>query len=972
LADAAFTLQTGRRPLEQRRMLVCGDREDAVAALADPRRQVTGTPELKDPPVVFLFSGQGAQYVGMGRELYEREPLFRDEIDRCCEILESHLGFDLRRVLYPAPGNEEEAERRIGRTAVTQPALFVVEYALARLWMELGVRPEAMIGHSVGEFVAACLAGVMSLEDALALVAARGRLMDSLPGGAMLGVPLPEQEVEELLGAQLSLAAVNGPGRCVVSGPEEAVEALRERLAAQGVACRRLHTSHAFHSQMMEPILGPFLERVAEVPLRAPQIPYLSNVTGRWIREEEATDPSYWVRHLRGTVRFGDGLGELLQDSRRVLLEVGPGQTLVSLARQHSGRGARRVLLTSLRHPKEEQPDQAFLLRTLGQLWIAGVGIDWKRFYEGESRRRTALPTYPFEGKRYWIAANLLGMTQDPGVVAARRKEDLADWFWEPFWKPSVPAAPVEAAGTGEPWLLFLDGRGLGEALAVKLRRAGRTVFTVTPGAELARTGESSRSLDPARREDYDALFDELRSGGGLPGTIAHLWSVTGPAPDLPLELSQDLGFYSLLWLAQALGRQNLSRPVRLGVIADGLHRVEGSEEIVPEKATLLGPAKVISQEYPMVTCGSVEVVLPPSGASLDALAEDLIAELSSASAEPVVAWRKGRRWVQDYEAVRVDTALEGRLGLRDRGVYLITGGLGGLGLVFAEYLARDFRARLVLVGRSPLPPREEWESRVAADGDPRLVKLLDLEGLGAEVMTASADVADAEAMRGVVAQARERFGAVHGVIHAAGVPGGGLMQLKTAEIAEKVLGPKLRGTLALQAALAGEPLDFLLLCSSTIAVFGGFGQVDYCAGNNFMDAFAQAMADRPGPRILSVNWGAWDEVGMAVNTALLRGVPEKRETRSAAEPEPEVAPEAPLHPLLDRIVEKDPERRIVFSTRFSAERHWVLDEHRIMGAGAVPGTSHLEIARAAFEQATGHPAAEVRDVFFLSPIMVP
>jgi phthiocerol/phenolphthiocerol synthesis type-I polyketide synthase E len=976
LADAAFTLQNGRRPMEQRRMVVCRDREDAVAALADPRRQVSGTPALKDPPVVFLFSGQGAQYVGMGRELYDREPLFRAEVDRCCDLLEPHLGFDLRRVLYPAPGNEEEAERRIGRTAVTQPALFVVEYAMARLWMEWGVRPEAMIGHSVGEYVAACLAGVMSLEDALALVAARGRLMDALPGGAMLGVPLPEKEVEELLGAQLSLAAVNGPGRSVVSGPEEAVEDLRERLAARGVACRRLHTSHAFHSQMMEPILAPFLALVSEVPLRAPQIPYLSNVTGRWIREEEATDPGYWVRHLRGAVRFGDGLGELLQDARRVLLEVGPGQTLVSLARQHSGRGAGRVLLTSLRHPKEEQPDQAFLLRTLGQLWIAGVGVDWKRFYEGESRRRVPLPTYPFEEKRYWIAANSLGMAQDPGLVAARRKEDLADWFWEPFWKPSAPAAPP-GSGTdaGEPWLLFLDGRGLGEALAGKLRRAGRTVFTVTPGAELARTGEDCWSIDPARREDYDALFDELRAGAGLPGTIAHLWSVTGPAPDLPLELSQDLGFYSLLWLAQTLGRQNLSRPLRLGVIADGLHRVLGSEEIVPEKATVLGPAKVISQEYPMVACGSVEVVLPPPGVSLDALADDLIAELSSslsAKPEPVVAWRKGRRWVQDYEAVRVEATLESRLGLRDRGVYLITGGLGGLGLVFAEYLARDFRARLVLVGRSALPPREEWESRMAADGDPRIAKLLELEALGAEVMTASADVGDAEAMRGLVARARERFGGpVHGVIHAAGVAGGGLMQLKTAEVAEKVLGPKVRGTRALQAALEGEPLDFLLLCSSTIAVFGGFGQVDYCAGNNFMDAFAQAAADRPGPRVLSVNWGAWDEVGMAVNTVLPRGVREAREVPPAAESVPE-APLHPLHPLLDRLVESDPERRMVFSTRFSPERHWVLDEHRIMGAGAIPGTSHLEIARAAFEQATGESRAEVRDVFFLSPIMVP
>ncbi|HEV8638526.1 MAG TPA: beta-ketoacyl synthase N-terminal-like domain-containing protein [Chloroflexota bacterium] len=401
-ADVAYTLQVGRRHFPHRAVLVVQDAEDARAALAagDPRRVRRGVAAASPRPVVFMFPGQGAQHTGMGRELYEHEPTFRAQVDRCAELLRPHLGLDLRQVLYPSPEQEAEAARRLDETWLTQPALFVVEHALARLWMEWGLRPQAMIGHSVGEYVAACLAGVFSLEDGLELIAARGRLMHELPGGAMLAVPLSEEEVRRLLGEELALAAINGPASCVVAGPNGAVEELERRLAERGVPGRRLSTSHAFHSPMMEPVVGPFVARIARVDLRPPRIPYVSNVSGRWIAAEEATDPGYWGRHARQAVRFADGIGELFGDADRLLLEVGPGRTLSGLARRS---GTDRIALASLPHPRDQQSDLASLFQALGELWLAGVDVDWVGRHADEPRRRVPLPTYPFERQRYWI-----------------------------------------------------------------------------------------------------------------------------------------------------------------------------------------------------------------------------------------------------------------------------------------------------------------------------------------------------------------------------------------------------------------------------------------------------------------------------------------------------------------------------------------------------------------------------------------
>ncbi len=435
LADAAFTLAVGRRPFGHRRFAVCAHPQDAVQALSSPGalRTATRCCERRDPPVAFLFPGQGAQYAGMGRALYEGEAVFREAVDRCADLLREPLGGDLRAILYPAAGNGRHPEAPGGAlpgdpltdTFFTQPAIFTIEYALSALWRQWGVAPAWMIGHSIGEFVCACLAGVFRLEDALGLVALRGRLMRGLPRGVMLSVRAPAARIEPRLPPDVQLAAVNSPTLCVLSGPEPAVSALEQELQAEGTGCRRLRTSHAFHSAMMDAVVEPFAAAVARVPLSPPRIPFVSTVSGRPIRDMEATDPAYWGRHLRLPVRFSDGLQSLLASDAGLLLEVGPRSTLTTLAHQHAMDPDRHAAVASLAESADGAAEWEALLGAVGRLWLHGVTIDWNGFYGGQRRRRIPLPTYPFEHKRYWVdpvpaTPATLAAAAGPGAEAAR------------------------------------------------------------------------------------------------------------------------------------------------------------------------------------------------------------------------------------------------------------------------------------------------------------------------------------------------------------------------------------------------------------------------------------------------------------------------------------------------------------------------------------------------------------------------
>lgn len=870
LADAAYTLQTGRKRFAHRAVSVCRDSEDAVSVLAtrDALRFAAQRCTSDAPTVAFMFSGQGSQYVGMAEELYRDEPVFRDALDRCLALLAPRLDADLLSLIFAAADARNEAAAKLAQTALTQPALFAVEYSLAQLWQSWGIRPQAMIGHSIGEYVAACLAGVFSLEDALALVALRGRMLQAMPGGAMCMVMLSEAAVQPYLKDGCDLAAVNGAELCVLSGPQAAIEAAESALTAQGVSCQRLHVSHAFHSAMMEPMRAEFERAVAAVPRNAPQLPFISNVSGTWIQPEEAVDPAYWGRHLRGTVRFADGLNELFSDPDRILLEVGPGETLSTLAQRHPA-GSGRLVVSSLPHPGKAQQAQGHTCLALGKLWLGGTDVDWASYYAGERRRRVPLPTYPFERQSYWVEADPAAV----GAAPAASPRGVGDWFYVPTWRRE----PLQAGETKAPdgVVLILADEKDGVAAALR-ERIGAKAVIVSAGPAWRRADTTHYVVDCAKAADYQRLLAEIQSEQGAVDAIMHLWTC-GLTDEADIRTR---GFDSLLLLAKALEQAGAcgssERPLSLSVVTDGLEDVSGRETLHPAKALLTGPCKVLPQEYPHIVCRSIDID-PADAGNAARLAERLLAEAAQRDrSRNAIAYRGPHRWVQGYQQ-RVLQASRGAR-LREGGVYLITGGLGGVGLTLASRLAETRRARLALVGRSGLPPREQWQhilEQSSSDDSQRqrIAAVLALEAQGAEVRVLCADVADERAMRDAVADVRWHFGPIHGVVHAAGDVGGGLAASKTEADIERVFAPKVAGTRALMAALSGETLDFVLLCSSLATAAGGLSKIDYVAANAYLDATARLAHRRGDCVVIAAGWDSWRDVGMAADMSMPDGV---------------------------------------------------------------------------------------------------
>ncbi|MEY9888976.1 acyl transferase domain-containing protein/acyl carrier protein [Catenulispora sp. MAP5-51] len=896
LRDVAYTMQAGRKLFEHRRAVVADGVEQLAAALTGPdKAAVLGRLDTTTSrPVAFLFSGVGEQYPGMVRELYRREPVFRTLLDECLEHLRVLIpdadlkdlltgtrggGADLAALLGRGGGSSsDERASALERTEVVQPAMFAVEYALAKTLMTWGVQPKLMLGYSLGEYVAACLAGVLSLSDALALVAQRAKLIGAQPAGGMAAVSLSPKGLEKygLAARGLDIAAVNGPEVTVVAGPDDALAALGAELLDAEIPFRPLQTTHAFHSRMLEPVREALTEWVkTNVTLNAPRVPYISNTTGTRVGADQVTDPGYWARHMCQPVQFATAISTLLADPDLAVVEIGPGQSLGALVRAAGCPPERwSTIVSTLPAAGDGRADDAVLTDCLARLWLVGADLDWATMNDRQPGarpedpatvpNRVPLPTYAFQRQVHWIDAPMRpavymgGVTGGAagggvgGVGGETTLETVADlpklpeeqWLHLPVWRQTAAPAAVELP---ESWLVF-SRDGVAERVVERLRGSGAAVTVVRPGEAYA---DGDYAIRPGNLDDTLRLLRDLRANGGVPSRVVHLWALGSSDPVVD-------GLHTLVTLARAAGEVGID-DWSLDVVTAGAQQVLPGDATDPLAATLTGPALVIPVEYPSVTARLIDLDARPTAKTVAALT----AELARPAADRIVALRHGRRWICGFESMPAEPQSQDAVTLRESGVYLITGGLGGIALAMAERLAAECRAKLVLFGRTGLPPREQWSDVADEPTRERVRKVQALLDLGAEVEIVVGDLGRPEDVRRAVDTAVDRFGALHGVLHAAGLPGMGLMQFKEPEQLDTVLAPKVAGTLALAEALRfGEAdeieLDFLVLFSSiTSATGGGPGQVDYCSANAFLDAFAaqQSAAGRP---VVAVDWGEW------------------------------------------------------------------------------------------------------------------
>jgi phthiocerol/phenolphthiocerol synthesis type-I polyketide synthase E len=954
LRDIAWTMQTGRKAHACRAAVVVNSADEASSAL---ELLAEGDPPAvaAKGPTAFLFPGQGMQRAGMFRALFQAGGTFRDCLTASAAIYADLSGDDLLTRIM----GEAASDAGLQPTAYAQPALFAVEHAAARQLIDWGLAPGIMLGHSVGDYAAAAIAGVFTADDAMRVVTHRGRLMQAQAPGAMYAVSLSQSDVDDFVEGDVVLAAINAPTRSILAVPEAGIAGLEDRLGKAKVLFQRLRVSHAFHSPMMEPAAAELAEFIGTLKLAPPVIPMISSATGARLSDAEAQDPHFWAQQVVRPVQFLEGLRTLASSAPAAIVEVGPGDALASFTRGIVPASSR---VFSLDPGRRKVEDQRGYLEVLAAAWCAGAELDWTALAQGERCSRVPLPTYRFDRQRFWISAKtdapgLAAASANPAGELAKRAEDVADWYYLPSWRRTLATAalPEEPAD----WLLFSSGDALATRIATRLKALGQRVAIVQQGPEFKLAGLEF-ALRPDAPEDYRSLLAALSASGFTLSRIVHAWGL-GAFQDCGEEKS--ISFVSPLLMAQALGHAGASQPIVFTVLATGAQRVAPQDILVPERALGIGPAKVIGQEFGNVESRHVDIVLRDwsSNRRVDVLIAELATAHPIAFGRPrdqhrIVALRGADRWIQTFEK----TALPEPVAASPGGVHIVTGGLGGIGSVVAEAIAAAAPTTVVVTSRS-LVEVGPAASSFAALRDR-------IERAGSTVRLVTLDPVDTAALTDLFKALTAEFGKIASIVHAAGAPGAGMIQLKTIAVANQVLAPKYEGTLAIEAALeaADTQADLLVQCSSLTSVRGGFGQVDYCAANAFLDAFAQAGRSKRIGQMISINWGAWAEVGMAVASIQKFGfIPCPFWLRSAGELGPVLE-----HALLDRVV-TSPGGEQAVRLRLDSETQWILSEHKLRGQPTIPGTGHLEILRAAGAALGITGQVELTDVEFRSPATV-
>jgi acyl transferase domain-containing protein/acyl carrier protein len=853
LEDVAYTLQVGRTDFIYRKMIICNDREEAIELLSGNKEQhkFNLLSENKKNKIIFMFSGQGSQYENMCFDLYETEPVFKKEIDKCFDIVKCISGKDLKPIIFPDDKFKKIAD--IDETEFTQPALFIIEYALTQLLNEWGVKPDIMIGHSIGEYVAACISGVFSLEDALQLVVNRGELMQNISKGNMLAVTISEADLVPLLKdyKDLSIAAVNSTDLCVVSGNKESIDMLRKHIGSIGYNSKKIRTSHAFHSVMMDGILNEFEKVIKGVSINSQQIPFISNLTGKIAKDSEIKHPQYWVNHLRNTVRFSDGVETLLNERNGVFVEIGPGKSLTNLIRSNKAFGHWHKVINLVKHPLETRNDLYYILSGIGKLWLNGVNVNWDNHYKDKTRNRVSLPTYSFDKIKYLAIVDSFEMISTMLSNKFEVKEkDITEWFYTPSWKLSHKIHK----GTDEKKslinLIFINNLVISNSLIDEFYHQNQKIVIVGIKDSFIKESSTSYFINPNNDDDYRRMFENLMEDGLFPDRIIHGWGISELIENKMTnnEFLQycNVFFYSLINIIKASQNYGGILGKQISVLSNDLHNIIENKPIPVVKSLVLGLLKVIPQEFPTVSCSHIDVSL--SEIREKGFIKRLYDEINHSQSGKVVSIRNSQRWIQIWDKIIFEKE-ENPSNFSKNGVYLITGGLDNIGFNLAKNIITKYDAKIILLGRTDLPLRKDWDEilkleDISDDLKVKIRKIQSLENEGGEVLYLKCNIADKKELADSVKISEDKFGLINGVIHTVGVINGRshrpLLELKK-EAFEIQFESQINGLEALNDVFRDKMIDFGLVTSSLSAQLGGIGFAEYATANLCMDYYIKS-----------------------------------------------------------------------------------------------------------------------------------
>lgn len=860
LADAAYTLQVGRQCFKNRRMFLCRNIEEGIKILECTDGIKANSIKEGKSNIVFMFPGQGSQYVNMGRELYEKESYFRNEFDKCFEIFKRYENYDIKDVLYPHINSDSVKD--IDKTSITQPVLFIFEYVLARMLMNLGVRPDCMIGYSIGEYTAACIAGVFTFEDALRLLLVRGKLMECEPDGSMLSVPLNEKELLPFLDETISLAVVNGAS-CIISGEKVKIDIFEEKMKSQKILCMRIGVSHAGHSKNMSVILDEFAKEFKQVKLNIPLIKYISGITGNWIKDSEATSWEYWVNHIVKTVRFSQGVLKLAEKESVIFIEIGPGRDLGSMIRRHIEKKTHHIV-NLIRNNQMKISDLKYFTQRLGELWLYGVNINWANYYIDERRLRIPLPGYNFDNQKFETTIDVSKIAND--LFKRYRKDyvkikhNISDWYNSPSWKssPLLDTISSKNASTKNTYLMFVTNDSLSIEFSNMLKKIGHVFFEVKIGNSFSVDGNIIY-INPENDSDYILLCDTLKKCEFKVDRLLHLWSY-GCNSDCCFDSVNHIevvrGYKSTLKIIQLL-ESILMIDCKIIHITSNMNNVLGLEQVYAERSMLKPLLITISQETGLFT-KLFDIDNDIDKSKIEMIIKMIISDYESEDNNKFIVYRNGIRWRETYEQLNLGV-IDKSGAFKKGGIYILTGGFGRIGLDIAEYIGKEYKAKLVLVSRSIFPPREDWESWIinnpSNDKTTTRIKLFqEIELAGGQIFVHNCDVSDSVSMECIFNQTEQNIGAINGVFHLAGV-----VESKynlpinniTQEVIDEHFRAKLDGVVVLNKLLKSRNVDFCLITSSMSTILGGMKLGAYGASNIYMNSYVSNIADKSIPWLL-------------------------------------------------------------------------------------------------------------------------